>query len=135
MYLILKIILFLIYLTMQTPKQTFVTTLLELDFDSTSTKQLYKKIRQAYYDYTMMATDKYWLDNIIYYYMTEDEAMEWLSDQMRNCNTIYEVYDMIDVAITNDWVFYVNDDLWYLISAEKEDMEALVDAIIIELSK
>lgn len=135
MYLILKIILFLIYLTMQTPKQTFVTTLLELDFDSMSTKQLYKKIRQAYYDYTMMATDKYWLDNIIYYYMTEDEAMEWLSDQMRNCNTIYEVYDMIDVAITNNWVFYVNDDLWYLISAEKEDMEALVDAIIIELSK
>lgn len=120
---------------MQTPKQTFVTTLLELDFDSMSTKSLYKKIRQAYYDYTMMATDKYWLDNIIYYYMTEDEAMEWLSDQMRNCNTIYEVYDMIDVAITNDWVFYVNDDLWYLISAEKEDMEALVDAIIIELSK
>jgi len=44
---------------MQTPKQTFIKTLLEIDWELMSTKSLNEKIRQAYYDYNMMATDKY----------------------------------------------------------------------------
>lgn len=116
-------------------KEEFIKRLNELDEDnSLSTERLYKEIRQAYYDYTFtLAEYPEGLEHLIYSYMIEEEAMEYINNIVNeNCDNVIQVFNLVKDAAINEWVFYV-DTMGNLQSAEMWDMHELIYEILEEL--
>lgn len=116
-------------------KEEFIKRLNELDEDnSLSTERLYKEIRQDYYDYTVTLGDyPEGLENLIYSYKTEEEAMEFIDNIVNeNCGLVIQVFNLVKDAAINEWVFYV-DTMGNLQSAEMWDIHELISEILEEL--
>lgn len=116
-------------------KEEFIKRLNELDEDnSLSTERFYKEIRQAYYDYTFtLAEYPAGLENLIYVYMIEEEAMEYIDNIVNeNCDNVIQVFNLVKDAAINEWVFYV-DTIGNLQSAEMWDIHELICEILEEI--